>query len=102
MDKLKIVYDAIVKEIEARQAQLRLDFKDTTIEESKKYYNFCQSWWIKTECNMKTAEITRIGKKLAKMGYLEIDYKNTSTSTGTRFIPTTKIYTALDSEHHKK
>lgn len=50
--------------------------------------NNVQSWWLNTinydlKSKLKTSEINRRAKLLVKQGLIEIDKKNTSTSTGT-------------------
>lgn len=55
----------------------------------------CQSWWINPkndpELNMPTSKINQRAKLLVKEGYLEIQSKHTSTSTGTSYTFTDKI-----------
>ena len=50
--------------------------------------NSVQSWWLNTinydlKSKLKTSEINRRAKLLVKQGLIEIDKKNTPTSTGT-------------------
>lgn len=79
----KVVYDAIVAEIAER--------KEISIGGSN-YYNFCQSWWLKKRTGLPTAVTVRRAKELARDGFIEIDSKNTSTSTGTRYLLTDLKY----------
>lgn len=62
-------------------------------------YNHCQSWWLNSrnfdlKSKLKTPQIVQRAKLLVKQGYLTIDEKHTSTSTGTSFMLTEKVLKA--------
>lgn len=83
--ELHKVYDAI-KETIAKTKIESLDVVD-----------YCQSWWLNEKNHelgkeMNTPKINRLAKKLVEGGYLTIDKSKTSTSTGTCYKLTDKIF----------
>ena len=69
---------------------------DKIIENNNEY---CLSWWLNprnSDCGLKTTEINQRAKSLVKEGFLSIDEKMTSTSTGTCYRLTEKVPTWFD------
>jgi hypothetical protein len=63
----------------------------------KQKTDYCQSWWLNArnfdlQSKLPTSKITQRAKLLVSRGYLTIDRNSTSTSTGTSYRLTDKIF----------